>query len=579
MDGTASHDQLLNDLALCVVVAWGFAVVAKLIRQPLIVAYLLAGVLVGPVGLGWIADREAIATISELGLIFLLFMIGLEIDLKKVLTAGKAILVTSIVQVVGGALLGVIFFKLIGFSLGGGKLDAVYLAVAAALSSTVVIVKILHDKRELDTLAGRITLGVLVIQDLFAILFLAVQPDLNHPSFAAVGLSLFKVAVLVAAALVASKYALPPLFRAVARLPELVLVGALAWCFLVCGLATALGLSREMGALIAGVAISTFPYALDVTAKVTSLRDFFLTIFFVALGMTIPKPDWALLGMALVFSGFLIVSRFITVFFPLHRMNLGHRVSFLPALSLSQVSEFSLVIVALGQKLQHVSETVAGVVAYAFAFLAVDTSYAMMKSEGILRRASPWLARLGLRDYLPPKSAIETDTDHIQKRIYFLGFFSTASSLLEELSRHDAALLKDIAVVDFNPLVNTELRRRGIPIIYGDISQRETLLHAGVAGAEILICTIPNSMLKGTSNLRLVQQLREINPSSQIIAPAEFLSDVPKLYAAGASFVSVPRMTEAKVLRDAVIAARENRLHHHREELHRDLHERQEVIS
>ncbi len=471
------------------------------------------------------------------------------------------------------------FFKLIGFKLGEGRLDVVYLATAAALSSTVVIVKILHDKQELDTLAGRITLGVLVIQDLFAILFLAIQPDLNHPSFGAVGASLFKVAVLVAATLVASKYALPPLFRAVARLPELVLVGALAWCFLVCGLATALDLSREMGALIAGVAISTFPYALDVTAKVTSLRDFFLTIFFVALGMTIPKPDIALLGLALSFAGFLIVSRFITVFFPLHRMNLGHRVSLIPALSLAQVSEFSLVIVALGQKLQHVSETVAGVVAYAFAFLAIGTSYGMMKSEAILRWTSPWLTRLGLRDYLPPESTQLRETDHIRKPIYFLGFFSTASSLLEELSRRDPDLLKEVAVIDFNPLVNTELRRRGIPIIYGDISQRETLLHAGVADAEILICTIPNSMLKGTSNLRLVQHLREINPTAQIIAPAEQLSDVPKLYAAGASFVSVPRMTEAKVLRDAIVAARENRLHHQRDELHRDLHERQEVIS
>src|SRR6185369_13194868 len=133
-------------------------------------------------------------------------------------------------------------------------------------------------------------------------------------------------------ALVAAKYALPPLFRAVARLPELVLVGALAWCFLVCGLASALGLSREMGALIAGVAISTFPYALDVIAKVTSLRDFFLTIFFVALGMRIPAPDVSVLGMALVLCGFVVLSRFATVFLPLHRLNMGHRVSFIPAL-------------------------------------------------------------------------------------------------------------------------------------------------------------------------------------------------------------------------------------------------------
>ena len=570
------HD-LLNDIALCVVVAWILAVLAKFARQPLIVAYLIAGVLVGPVGFGWIANRDAIHTISELGLIFLLFMIGLEIDLHKVLTAGKAILITSLIQVLGGTLAGLLFFKPIGFALGRGQLDALYLALAAALSSTVVIVKILYDKHELDTLAGRITLGVLVIQDLFAILFLAVQPNLDQPDAAMMVLSLVKVVVLVLVSLTASKYVLPALFRTVARLPELVLVGALAWCFASSGLAAALGLSREMGALIAGVALSTFPYALDVTAKITSLRDFFLTIFFVALGMTIPMPTWPLVGMALLFAAFLVVTRLLTVFLPLHRMNMGHRVSLVPALNLSQVSEFSLVIVALGQK--HVSDQIAGIVAYAFAFLAVGSTYAMMRSDDILRWSSPWLARLGLRDYTPATTEPAGGAGHLRRPIYFLGFFSTASSLLEELSRHDPELLKEVAVIDFNPLVNTELRRRSVPVIYGDISQRETLVHAGVAEAEILICTIPNSKLKGTTNLRLVRQLREINARAQIIVPAEALADVPKLYAAGASFVSVPRMIEAKVLRDAIRAAREDRLAHHRDALSRDLHERGEVIG
>ena len=580
MDAASGHHEyLLNDIALCVVVAWGLAVIAKLIRQPLIVAYLLAGVLVGPVGLGWIADGNAIATISELGLILLLFMIGLEIDLKKVLSAGKAILVTSIIQVLGGTLLGLAFFKLLGFALGAGKLDALYLAVASALSSTVIIVKILYDKRELDTLAGRITLGVLVVQDLFAILFLAVQPDLTDPAAGAIFLSLLKVATLVATALMVSRYVLPPLFKAVARLPELVLVGALAWCFAVCGLATALGLSREMGALIAGVALSTFPYALDVTARVTSLRDFFLTLFFVALGMTIPMPNLSLLGMALAFSAFLILSRLVTVFLPLHRMNMGHRIGLIPAINLSQVSEFSLVIVALGHTAGHVSDATAGIVAYGFAFLAIDSSYAILRSDSILRWAGPWLHKFGFRDFVQQVPETSTATHQVGKPIYLLGFFSTASSLLEELSRRDAEMLKQIAVVDFNPLVNTELRRRGVTVIYGDISQRDTLLHAGVADAQIIICTIPNSLLKGTNNLRLVHELRGLNSSAKIIVHAEHLADISKLYAAGASYVSVPRMIEARTLHEVLVAAREGRLHDRRAELERELSDRQEVIA
>jgi Kef-type K+ transport system membrane component KefB len=574
----ANHDHLLNDIALCVVVAWGLAVLARLVKQPLILAYLAAGVLVGPIGLGWIQEQQAIATISELGLILLLFMIGLEINLKSVLSAGRVILVTSLVQGLGGTFLGILFFKALGYSLGAGKLDALYLAIAAALSSTVIIVKILYDKRELETLAGRITLGVLVFQDLFAILFLAIQPKLNEPAISQVFLSAGKVATLVAAALVASKYALPTLFKAVARLPELVLVGALAWCFLICGLATALGLSREMGALIAGVAISTFPYALDVTAKVTSLRDFFLTLFFVALGMTIPRPDLSLLGMALVFAAFLVVTRFLTVFVPLHFMNLGHRMSVLPALNLAQVSEFSLVIVALGHKSGHLGDASAAIVAYAFALLAVSTSYVMNGSDAIIRWTSPLLTRLGLKDYAQP-TAPTAAHDHASKPVYLLGFFSTASSLLEEVSRRDPALLEEIAVVDFNPLVNSELRRRGVTVIYGDISQRDTLLHAGIAQAKVIVCTIPDALLKGTTNLKLVQQLREVNATAEIIAPANILADVPKLYAAGASYVSVPRMFEAQVLRDVLVAARENRLHEHRDELAKHLHERREVIA
>ena len=211
-------------------VAWVLAVGAQWLRQPLILSYLLAGFAVGPLGFRLIADMGSIETISELGLILLLFMIGLEIDLKQMLGAGKVITWTGASQVLGGTALGVGLFAFAGFPLQAGSLDALYLAVAAALSSTVIVVKILYDKRELDTWPGRLTLGILVLQDLFAILFLAIQPNLKDPSLGLVGLSLVKVAVIMGVAFAASKYALPPLFRSVARLPELVLVGALAWC-------------------------------------------------------------------------------------------------------------------------------------------------------------------------------------------------------------------------------------------------------------------------------------------------------------------------------------------------------------
>ena len=571
------NGHLITDISLCIVVAWLLALVARALRQPLIIAYLAAGFLLGPAGFGWIQDHVSIATLAELGLIFLLFMIGLEIDLRKVLAAGRAIIVTSLVQVLAGCVLGLAFFKLIGLGRGSG-LDALYLAVSAAFSSTVIIVKILYDKRELDTLAGRITLGVLVIQDLFAILFLAVQPSLTQPALGPIALSLFKVVVLVVSALVAGRYALPAIFRAVARLPELVLVGSLAWCFLMCGLAEALELSREMGALIAGVVLSTFPYALDVTAKVTTLRDFFLTLFFVALGLAIPRPDPSLLLWACAFSAFLVASRLVTVFLPLHWMRLGHRASLLPAVNLCQVSEFSLVILVLGAKSGHISKFTEGLVGYAFAFLAINSSYAIVRNQDVLRWFSPWLRKIGLPDL--EKTAIRSEGDHTHngRPIQILGFFWTASSFLEELTRKAPHLLPAVSVIDYNPHVNEELRRRGIPVTYGDISQPETLLHAGVAQAKVIVCTIPDGLLKGTTNLRLVQQLRELNPTARIIAHAELLDEIPRLYAAGADFVSVPRLVEAAQLYEVVLAAQEERLEAKRRESQMEVTERREVI-
>ncbi len=566
--------HLIQDIAMCIGAAWLLGMVAQWLRQPVLLAYLVGGFVLGPYCLKSVTNAESIETISELGLIFLLFMIGLEIDLKKIIAAGSRISVTALVQIVGGCLLGVLGFSLGGFKLGGPAWDALYLAVAAALSSTVIIVKVLYEKRELDTLAGRVTLGILVLQDLFAILFLAIQPSLDNLKLSVLGLSAVRVVTLVAAALAISRYVLPPLFRSVARLPELVLVGALGWCFLVGQLGEWLNLSREMGALVAGVSLSTFPYALDVTAKVTSLRDFFVTLFFVGLGLKIPVPGAAEITMSLGIIVFTVASRLVTTFTPLYLLKSGLRVSLLPAINLCQISEFSLVVMELGAKSGHVSPRSTAGMSLAFVVLAVASTFAMARSDGAVRGMIPWLKRNGLRDL----DTAETDHGH-GARILLLGFFRTASSLLEEISRKAPDLLPDVGVVDFNPVVHAQLKVRGVKVVYGDISQRDTLAHAGVGSAEVLICTIPDSLLKGSSNERLVRQLRELNPSARIIAPAENLADVARLRAAGADYVSLPRLSEAGDLCEAVRAAREGLLEQKQAALDVLLAERREVLS
>ena len=287
------HDvTLLRDIALGIVFAALVAHVARVIRQPLILGYIAGGVLLSPrLGLGLVTSVESIELISEIGLILLLFIIGLEIDLRELRRLGRSMLALGVGQFAINALLGLLFFAWLGYRPGGGNFDLLYLTIVISLSSTLIVVKLLRDKFELKVLSGRLTLGVLVVQDVWAILFMAVQPSIADPGVVRIAGSIAGGAVLVGVAFLASRYALARLFEASARRPELVLISSVAWCFIVSGIAERLGLSREMGALIAGLSISAYPYGSDVISKVTGVRDFFVTLFFVALGMQVPVPN------------------------------------------------------------------------------------------------------------------------------------------------------------------------------------------------------------------------------------------------------------------------------------------------
>ncbi|QIG98045.1 MULTISPECIES: cation:proton antiporter [unclassified Bradyrhizobium] len=574
--------ELIPDITLCILFAWGLGLLAHFSRQPLILAYLIAGFFIGPFGMGWVKSQESISIISELGLIFMLFMIGLEIDLKKIIRAGKVILFAGVGELLGGCLIGVAFFAAIGLAIGGGKFDAVYLCVACALSSTVIIVKVLYEKRELDTLPGRITLGVLVLQDIFAILFLAVQPSLDNLQISVVLLSIARVAVLVATALVLSRYVLPRLFHQIARRPELVLLGALAWCFLIGEIAERLHLSREMGSLVAGVSISTFPYALDVTAKVTTLRDFFITLFFVALGMTIPIPGLSVIGLALVIAAFTVASRLVTTFAPLYLMKQGLRASLLPAINLAQISEFSLVVIQTGVAANHIATETANAVSFAFVVLAVLSTFAMARSDQIVRGLIGPLKRIGLRDLDHEgqgRGEAGQAGEHGEiRRIVILGFFRAASALISQIERQNQSLLEQISVVDFNPLVFRTLTDRGMHVIYGDISNVDTLVHAGIGKAEIIILSVPDFLLVGADNEKLVRHVRALNPTAKVVATADLLTGVDDLYAAGADYVTVTRLSDAGELYAVIEATDAGLLDDKRAELDAQLSDRREVL-
>jgi hypothetical protein len=412
------------------------------------------------------------------------------------------------------------------------------------------VVKLLYDKFELDTLPGRITLGVLVIQDLWAVAMIAVQPNLENPNLLPLAFSLWKGALLVVGGLAISKYVLPYLFRSVAKAPELVLVSALAWCFFLAGMASFIGLSKEMGALIAGISLSTFPYNLDVMAKAVSIRDFFVTLFFVALGMQITVPSLQVVLIALAASAFVVVSR-LSVVPILYGLRLGHRTSLLPAINLAQVSEFSIVIASLGlaRAQPQIPADVLTIVIITFALTSVASTYMINSSHQVQRVLSGLLRVLRIKD-LDARGTAQERSKARPETVVFLGFFRDASSILHEFEHEGEPpqvkeFLSKILVIDFNPTVMRELRQRGISCIYGDVAHADTLRHAGIEEAKLVVSSITDDILRGTSNLRMLRNIRATCPNAKVMLTTEHIPQALHFYEAGADFVYIPRLHSA----------------------------------
>lgn len=521
---------LLSDIGIAVIAATILGLAAHLARQPIILAYLLAGVAIGPLGFGLVHERENIETISELGMILLLFVIGLEMDLGQVAKSGRQLLLAGFGQFPLGALLGIGLFWLLGYGIGGGSATGLYLALACSLSSTAIVVKAIYDNRSADTIAGRITVGVLVIQDIYAILVLALQPNLTHPSAMPIIKAVVASAVLGLLGWTVARFILGHVFRAISANPEMVVATAIGWCAAVAGAAGAMGLSTAMGALIAGLAVGAMPYRLHVTAKVLPLRDFFLTLFFVSLGMQVVAPQagaWPAIGIAVAFT---ILSRFATVWPLLALSGAGPRAGFIASLNLAQVSEFSLVIAAIGVNLRHIGSSDFNVILYAMAITAVLSSYGIRWGDALWRL----LARVAPE---PGDTGRYTAEHH---PVVVLGAHRAALAMIDDLERRDPERLKRILVIDFNLETLKALKARGVAGHFGDLASADTLHHAGLHHAEMILSTIPDMMLRGVDNRGLVQSCRSMAPEARIVATAESAEQAARLRDAGASEVLLP---------------------------------------
>jgi Kef-type K+ transport system membrane component KefB len=570
MAAGASLPPIVQDIGLALLISGILAVLAIRLKIPVIAAFLVAGVLIGPVGAGWVTDETHIETIAELGLVLLLFGIGMELDIRKLLKSGKTLVLTGILQYPLSVLLGVLLTKsLVWMGFGAGLLEdpmaPLYVGFVLAASSTLLVIKLFQETFQLDTVSGRMALGLLIFQDIWAIVVIALQPNFNAPEFGPIALGFLGIALLTGLAVLLARTVLTRVVGWISKMPELMLVAGIAWCFGIAflgsgfdGVAEALfgrslhlSVAFGMGALIAGATMANLPHHLDIISKVGPVKDFFVTLFFVGLGMGIPVPDGAaVLMLALLFSLAAVLTR-VLVFFPLfYHTGLDRRNAAVTSTRLAQVSEFTLVIAYAGVGLGHISPAFNSAVIFAFVFTALLTPLLFRQADGLHERFGPILERLGFR---APDAERAGEEEHFA--LALLGFHRVASSLLHEIETQQPALLSRMLVVDFNVALHPDIARKGPTVRYGDLSHLDTLHHTGIGRADVILSTVPDDLLKGVTNRRLVAAVRRLNPEAVLIANAVRLEEAEALYEAGADYVYVAHVECAMNLLPAVTQA------------------------
>jgi Kef-type K+ transport system membrane component KefB len=560
-------DPLVNDLGLCLVAAAVLTIACRLIKVPAIAALLAAGVVVGPVGLALVESSVNIDTIADLGLVLLLFVIGLEVNLASLLRSGRALLVSGLLQVPLTVAIAWLLFaglRQTGWDMLQGDYTALYLGLTCAFSSTLLVAGHLQSQRQMDTRSGRLAVGLLIFQDIWAVVVLALQPNFAHLDPTPVLLTLGGVAVMLAVAAVFTRHVLPRAFRAVGDAPQLVLTLAAAWCFglglfglhlgdllRLIGLDLDISISLGMGALIAGTSIATFPHAYEVLTKVGSLRDFFVTLFFVALGMSIPLPHgFDVVALALLLGVIAIALRQVLFLPLLLRAGVDVRRAAETSIKLSQISEFCLVIMYLGMDLGHVDERFTSAVIFAFVLTAVLSPALFRLAERSFPRLVRTVARV--RGHAP---SVPQDAPPVRPRLAILGFDRVGAALFCELERTSPDLLECTVVVDLDVRIREAIEARGARILNADLANLDALRHAGIDQAELIVIALTDDQLKGTDNHHITRSLRADNPDATIIASATRGAQVAGLIEAGASHVYMWPAETAAGLVPAIEAA------------------------
>lgn len=524
--------DLLIDIALIIVVATFFAYVLKLLKQPLVPAYILTGFLLGPFGFSLIKNQDVISTLSEFGIAFLLFVVGLQMDLRQLKKVGLISGIGGTLQVVLTFAMGFFVARYFGFT----NMTSFYVGLIIAFSSTMIVVKLLSDGDELNTLHGKISVGILLMQDLLVILVLATLGVVGDFSIVPIGIALFKGVLLVLIGVLLSKTVLPSIFRVGAKSQELLFLMAITMSFLFSALSVYIGFSLVVGAFIAGVSLASLPYSSDIIGRVNPLKDFFATIFFVFLGMGLVFSDISLLLkplIVLLVAVLLLKPLLITVIS--RAFGYGKRTAFLNSIYLAQISEFSLIVVAIGVSLGHVDQSLLSLTVVLAVITITVTTY-LAKYRNSLYGA--FAGSLGIFDKI---SFIEHKLEYMKSKkrdVILFGSHRMGSILVHSFLKERMRIF----VVDYDPGVIDDLIKHKIPCMYGDIENEEVLKEVGVNKVKLVISTVPER----ENNMFILEHVKDVNPKALVFVTANHLHDAFDFYSKGADYVIFPHVITAE---------------------------------
>ena len=525
--------EIFIEITIIMLVATFVAVLVRLLRQPLIIGYILSGIILGPSVLNLIQNGEVIEVFSKLGITVLLFIVGINLNPQVIRDVGKVSFISGVSQVVFTSIVGFFLAQFLGLD----RIAALYVAIGLTFSSTIIILKLLSDKGDLNKLYGRIAIGFLIVQDVIATIVLLVTSAAGAGS----GANLFTITIitvtkgilLITAIMLISSYLLPKINNFIARSQELLFIFSLSWGLGMALLFYNLGFSVEIGALVAGVAMSMSPYSFEVASRLRPLRDFFIVLFFILLGSQMVLGNLAsLLVPAIVLSLFVLIGNPVIMIVIMNLLGYSKRTSFYTGLTVAQISEFSLILAALGFQLGHLSREILSLITLVGLITIVASTYLILYSDRVYPHLNRLLSLLSLR-----KNNREQEADEEYEAILF-GYQRVGADFVKTFEK----LGFDFIVVDFNPESINHMKEEKIPFKYGDAKDAEFLTELNFKDLRYVVSTIPENE---TNNL-LVKKIREVNKRAILLVMAQTRDEANLLYTSGATYVIMPHYLGAQ---------------------------------